>query len=80
MKHRKGSKKEIPFCSRQTNEIFCTVEKASSLKLLYNQVFNFKKQLKRAKNHANIVKKKKDKSGIFQKEQPGIIENAKWIP
>jgi len=54
-------------CSRQTTT-FCPAEKASTLKLLYNQVYNFKKQLKRAENQAKIVKKKNDKKDIFQKD------------
>merc|ERR1711892_765362 len=54
-------------CSRQTTT-FCPAEKASALKLLYNQVYNFKKQLKRAENQAKIVKKKKEKKDIFQKD------------
>jgi len=54
-------------CSRQTIT-FCPAEKASALKLLYNQVYNFKKQLKRAENQAKIVKKKKEKKDIFQKD------------
>jgi len=29
-------------CARQTSETFCPTEKATTLKLLYNQVFNFK--------------------------------------
>ena len=47
---------------------FCPVEKSISLKLLYNQVYNFKKQLKRAQNHAKIVQKKKAKNSIFMKD------------
>ena len=55
-------------CARQTSSTFCPTEKATSLKLLYNQVSNFKKQLKRAENHAKIVKKKKAKKDAFQKD------------
>merc|ERR1712106_257450 len=55
-------------CARQTTSTFCPTEKATSLKLLYNQVTNFKKQLKRAENHAKIVKKKKAKKDAFQKD------------
>merc|ERR1711874_467609 len=47
---------------------FCPTEKATSLKLLYNQVYNFKKQLKRAQNQANIVKNKKAKKDNFAKD------------
>ena len=47
---------------------FCPLEKATSLKLLYNQVYNFKKQLKRAQNQAKIVQKKKAKNTIFMKD------------
>lgn len=54
-------------CSRQTSE-FCPAEKASSLKLLYNQVYNFKKQLKRAQSQADIVEKKRKKKDNFQKD------------
>merc|ERR1711892_726181 len=53
-------------CSRQST--FCPVEKATSLKLLYNQVYNFQKQLKRAQNQAKIVQKKKLKNNIFMKD------------
>jgi len=55
-------------CSRQTSSTFCPLEVASSLKLLYNQVTNFKKQLKRAQNHAKIVGKKKSKKDNFKKD------------
>jgi len=55
-------------CSRQTSSTFCPIEKASSLKVLYNQVANFRKQLKRAQNHVKIVKKKKEKSNVFEKD------------
>ena len=54
-------------CSRQTSE-FCPAEKAFSLKLLYNQVYNFKKHLKRAQSQADIVKKKRKKKDNFQKD------------
>ena len=54
-------------CSRQTSE-FCPAEKASSLKLLYNQVYNFKKQLKRAQSQADIVEKKRKTKDNFQKD------------
>jgi len=47
---------------------FCPTEKATSLKLLYNQVTNFKKQLKRATSHAKIVKNKKSKKDNFAKD------------
>jgi len=55
-------------CARQTSETFCPTEKATTLKLLYNQVFNFKKQLKRADNHAKIVGRKKNKKDRFKKD------------
>merc|ERR1719317_1856079 len=58
-KHRKNKK----ISSRQSP--FCPVEKATALKLLYNQVSNFNKQLKRAKAHAKIVRNKKSKSTVF---------------
>ena len=60
------SRQKKKMTSRQ--ETFCPVEKATSLKLLYNQVYNFQKQLKRAENHASIVKKKNSKSTIFMKD------------
>jgi len=47
---------------------FCPTEKATSLKLLYNQVANFEKQLKRATSHAKIVKNKKSKKDNFAKD------------
>jgi len=46
-------------------ETFCPVEIATALKLKYNQVRNFKKQLKRAQNHAKIISRKKGKKGDF---------------
>merc|ERR1711953_463540 len=48
---------------RQTT--FCPADKALSLKILYGQVANFFRQLKRAENHASIVKKKKSKKLDF---------------
>jgi len=54
--------------SKQRATATCPTEKATSLKLLYNQVYNFKKQLKRAQNQANIVKKKKAKKDNFAKD------------
>ena len=50
------------------NTVFCPVEKASTLKWLYNQVYNFKKQLKRAQSQAETVKKKKEKKDVFKKD------------
>ena len=47
---------------------FCPTEKATALKLLYNQVANFEKQLKRATSHAKIVKNKKSKKDNFAKD------------
>merc|ERR1711915_530295 len=55
-------------CGRQTSSTFCPTEKATALKLLYNQVFNFNKQLKRAKNQAKIVGRKKAKKDTFAKD------------
>jgi len=55
-------------CARQTSQTFCPTEKATALKLLYNQVFNFNKQLKRAKNQAKIVGRKKAKKDTFAKD------------
>jgi len=62
----KNAKKKVSRSGRQNT--FCPTEKATALKLLYNQVSNFKKQLKRAKNHANIVKNKKSKKDSFAKD------------
>jgi len=55
-------------CARQENEVFCPQQKAISLKLLYNQVTDFKKQLKRAENQAKIVRRKKAKANQFMKD------------
>jgi len=65
----KGKPKTKPSLGRNSGRsTFCPNEKATSLKLLYNQVYNFKKQLKRAESQANIVKKKKAKKDIFAKD------------
>jgi len=61
---KKGTK--LRKSEKQVN--FCPTEKATSLKLLYNQVTNFKKQLKRATSHAKIVKNKKSKKDNFAKD------------
>ena len=65
-KLRAKNRKNKKISSRQ--ETFCPVEKATALKLLYNQVLNFNKQLKRAKAHAKIVRNKKSKSTVFMKD------------
>jgi len=70
---RNGRKKSNP-CVRQT-DIFCPAEKALSLKMLYGQVANFIRQLKRAENHAKIVSKKKDKKDNFQNDA-AILQDA----
>ena len=62
----KSAEKKVSRSGKQNT--FCPTEKATALKLLYNQVSNFKKQLKRAKNHANIVKNKKGKKDSFAKD------------
>ena len=62
----KRAKKKVSRSGKQNT--FCPTEKATALKLLYNQVSNFKKQLKRAKNHANIVKNKNGKKDSFAKD------------
>merc|ERR1711892_1466631 len=68
-KPKRGPRKgNSPSCSRQTTSTFCPAEKATSLKLLYNQVYNFKKQLRRAQNHVKIVKRKKNKKDTFKKD------------
>ena len=61
-------------CSRQTTT-FCPAEKALALKLLYGQVANFFRQLKRAENHAKIVSKKKEKKDNFQSDA-AILQDA----
>merc|ERR1711874_270427 len=64
-----GKPKRKPSLRRDPKSTtFCPTEKATSLKLLYNQVYNFKKQLKRAQSQANIVKKKKAKKDNFAKD------------
>jgi len=59
--------------SRQ-NKDFCSYEKANSLKLLYNQVYNFKKKLRSVQRQFKITKKKKEKKDIFQ-EAAAIVTN-----
>ena len=61
-------------CSRQSTT-FCPAEKALALKLLYGQVANFFRQLKRAENHAKIVAKKKEKKDIFESDA-AILQDA----
>jgi len=67
-KKQRSGKQTALKCTRQASSTFCPAEKATSLKILYNQVANFKKQIKRALNHANIVKKKQAKKGTFEKD------------
>ena len=43
--------------------------------MLYGQVANFIRQLKRAENHAKIVSKKKDKKDNFQNDA-AILQDA----
>merc|ERR1712025_1132637 len=62
----KSAEEKVSRSGKQST--FCPTEKATALKLLYNQVSNFKKQIKRAKNHANIVKNKKSKKDSFAKD------------
>ena len=61
-------------CPRQTTTTFCPTEKALALKLLYGQVKNFFKQLKRAENHAKIVSKKKAKKADFESDAAILTE------
>jgi len=61
-------------CSRQTTT-FCPAEKALALKMLYGQVANFFRQLKRAENHAKIVSKKKGKKDNFESDA-AILQEA----
>ena len=42
--------------------------KSNLFELLYNQVYNFKKQLKRAQSQADTVEKKRKKKDNFQKD------------
>jgi len=66
---RKSGKQPVPQdCSRQATSTFCPTEKATALKIRYNQVANFEKQLTRAVNQAKIVKLKKKKKDNFQKD------------
>ena len=62
-------------CSRQTTTTFCPAEKALALKMLYGQVKNFVKQIKRAENHAKIVSKKKAKQADFE-SHAAILQDA----
>jgi len=52
-----------------------TGRKALALKLLYGQVANFFRQLKRAENHAKIVAKKKEKKDNFESDA-AILQDA----
>jgi len=61
-------------CSRQATT-FCPAEKALALKLLYGQVANFFRQLKRAENHAKIVANKKEKKDNFESDA-AILQDA----
>jgi len=61
-------------CARQTTT-FCPAEKALALKMLYGQVANFFRQLKRAENHAKIVSKKKGKKDNFESDA-AILQEA----
>jgi len=70
----KGRAKKGSGCSRQSTT-FCPAEKALALKLLYGQVANFFRQLKRAENHAKIVSKKKDKKENFATDL-AILQDA----
>lgn len=69
-KERKGGKN-----CRQATSTFCPADKALSLKMLYGQVANFFRQLKRAENHAKIVSKKKEKKDVFASDA-AILEDA----
>ena len=60
---------------RQATSTFCPADKALSLKMLYGQVANFFRQLKRAENHAKIVSKKKEKKDVFASDA-AILEDA----
>jgi len=73
---RKGPSKKSQSndCSRQSSS-FCPAEKALSLKILYGQVSNFFRQLKRAENHAKIVSKKKGKKDNFMNDA-AILQDA----
>jgi len=65
-KKRKSKKKSRARQSKNCRQTtFCPADKALSLKILYGQVANFFRQLKRAENHASIVKKKKSKKLDF---------------
>ena len=71
---KKKAAKSRSDCSRQTTT-FCPAEKALALKLLYGQVANFFRQLKRAENHAKIVAKKKEKKDNFESDA-AILQEA----
>merc|ERR1711953_635129 len=65
-KKRKSKKKSRARQSKNCRQTtFCPADKALSLKILYGQVANFFRQLKRAENHASIVKRKKGKKLDF---------------
>ena len=66
-KPKKSENKKLRDTNKQQTT-FCPVEIATSLKLLYNQVYNFNKQLKRAETDASIVKKKNSKRTVFLKD------------
>ena len=72
--HRRERQRTQSGCPRQTTTTFCPTEKALALKLLYGQVKNFFKQLKRAENHAKIVSKKKAKKADFESDAAILTE------
>ena len=70
---RTGRRRSSKGCGRQST--FCPAEKALALKLLYAQVANFFRQLKRAENHAKIISKKKEKKDNFESDA-AILQDA----
>jgi len=74
MRKGENSRRKDGGCSRQTTT-FCPAEKALALKMLYGQVANFFRQLKRAENHAKIVSKKKGKKDNFESDA-AILQEA----
>lgn len=63
-KHNKSNKNG---CFRQPTN-YCPFLQAFTLNHLYNQVFNFKKQLNRTIKQANLVQNKRQKKDNFQKD------------
>merc|ERR1712079_311046 len=72
---KKASRKSQTRSDCRQTSTFCPAEKALALKMLYAQVANFFRQLKRAENHAKIISKKKEKKDNFESDA-AILQDA----